>query len=254
MKILLTNDDSHDSPLLQFAIERFGAMGDLQVVVPKAEQSWKGKAMTRLGALALEEIVLDGTRAYCLDGTPADCANFGIYHLFEDKPDLVISGINMGSNTGLGFAFSSGTIGAALEGNIAGVPAVALSQILDREAFQSWMGDRTLPDGEQNRLFEQAHILLDRVFEMLLNRADFWTAPVTWNVNLPSHAAADWQVVRTFLGETFYRSCFKKVGDHYEHDMDRPVIDTREQSDAVVVRQQGHVSVTRLDIRTFGQL
>ena len=252
MEILLTNDDSHDSPLFLFAIEKLRTLGNLTIVVPREEQSWTGKSMTRFGELTLEEISLHGGRAYTLNGTPADCANLGIYHLYADKPDLVVSGINIGVNTGVAFAFSSGTIGACLEANIAGVPAVALSQRLGRETFVAWEKTRKMPEAEEKRLRTQSARLLDGVFQTLFDRGDFWDHPVTWNVNLPFQAAPDWKPVSTFLGHSFYGSCFKKNGGCFRHNMDLSVQDTREKADRTVI-QQGHVSVTRLDIRSFGQ-
>ena len=253
MDILLTNDDSHDSPLFPFVIEKLRALGNLTIVAPKEEQSWTGKSMSRFGDLTLEAVPLHGCRAYSLDGTPADCANLGIHHLYENGPDLVVSGINLGVNTGVAFAFSSGTVGACVEANIAGIPAVALSQKLGPEVFAAWVRDRKLPEGEEERLRGQSREFLDRIFQMLFDREDFRDHPVTWNVNLPFRAAADWRLVPTFLGHSFYGSCFKKNGGRFRHDKDIGEQDTRERADGEVIKQ-GHVSITRLDIRAFGQL
>ena len=251
MKILLTNDDGLDSPLFRFAADYFQAMGEVMVVVPATEQSWKGKAMTRLGALHLEALDGFGRAAYSLSGTPADCANFGIYHLFDHKPDLVISGINMGSNAGLGFALSSGTIGAALEANIAAVPGVALSQVLHGPVFRHWIEHRVLQPDVRDELLKNCRAMLRRVFAFLTARDDFLSAPVTWNVNLPCELADNWQVVPTALGHTFYTSCFKPSEKGYCHDIDQPEVDGREGTDGTALRE-GHVSVTRLDIRALG--
>jgi len=84
---------------------------------------------------------------HALDGTPADCADIGIYHLFESRPDLLISGINTGGNEGLGFLLSSGTVGACLEANIAGLPAVALSQGLPEIFYEPDGGKRRFDEG-----------------------------------------------------------------------------------------------------------
>ena len=73
------------------------------------------------------------------------------YHLFEEKPDMVVSGINMGINMGLGFVLSSGTVGACLEANIAGVPAVALSQELDGQVFVRWLEERKIGGREKRK-------------------------------------------------------------------------------------------------------
>jgi 5'-nucleotidase len=252
MDILLTNDDSHASPLFRFAIDILKLLGQVTMVVPKEEQSWTGKSMSRFKPLILDEIRLQDDIAYCLDGTPADCANVGVYHTCARRPDLLVSGINIGVNTGLSFFLSSGTIGACLEANIAGVPAIALSQCLQRDVFTAWTERRQMPEETVRRLREQTVMLLDGVFQKLFAREDFFSQPVTWNVNLPDTAAPDWQIVPTVLGHTMYGSCFNKVGDQFRHGLGLPAPDARENADAEVLRQ-GHVSVTCIDIRTFAQ-
>jgi len=252
MEILLTNDDSHRSPLFEFIIEKLDALGCLTVVVPKEEQSWTGKSMTRFKHLYVDEIKLFGRMAYCLDGTPADCINWGIYHLYNGgRPDLVVSGINIGVNTGIGFALSSGTIGACLEANIAAVPGVALSQDFDRHSFRHWLEKRVLPQDVLRRLKRQTALILDCVFEHLRNRQDFLARPVTWNINFPYEARDDWQMIDAYLGHTWYASCFRRAGDRFHHDLDPPREELRLGADGMVVRS-GHVSVTEIDIRTLG--
>ena len=68
-----------------------GATGSLTVVVPRHEQSWKAKAMTRFGDLKAEPLTLSGVEAMTLTGTPADCVNFGLYNLYDTLPDLVVA-------------------------------------------------------------------------------------------------------------------------------------------------------------------
>ena len=253
MNILLTNDDSHISPLFHFLIDKLRTMGNLTIVVPKEEQSWTGKSISRFRYLYLDTITLRDGQAYCVDGTPADCINLGIYHVFQQKPDLVVSGINIGVNTGLGFALISGTIGACLEANIAGIPAIALSQEMRRETFMAWITDRSLPEAEVERLRAQTHLLLERVFQTLFARQDFLTQPVTWNVNFPDRLSPDWQLVPTSLSHTVYGSCFKLHGDRYQHELDGTIDDTRDYTDTWAVKQ-GHVSITSIDVRKLGQL
>jgi 5'-nucleotidase len=179
--------------------------------------------------------------------------NVAVHHVYDTKPDLVVSGINVGSNTGIGFAFSSGTVGACLEANIIGLPAVAFSQILGGRLFFEWTDNKRFPNSELERLRIQTSGVLDAVFGRLFERPGFWEDPVTWNVNIPSQTAENWEVRDTYLSHTFYGSCFKKVGDTFRHDMDPPTVDTQERADEGVVRR-GHVSMSRLDMRTFGQL
>jgi 5'-nucleotidase len=252
MHILLTNDDSHISPLFRFAIDILKTLGKVTIVVPNEEQSWTGKSMSRFQPLTPSQLQLQDDVAHGVNGTPADCVNLGVHHLCAEPPDLVVSGINMGVNAGLGFFFASGTIGACLEANIAGIPAVALSQSLERAVFQEWMQYQRMPDGEETRLRQQTEMLLEHVFQTLLGRADFLHHPVTWNVNLPHTAAADWQLVPTVLGHTMYGSCFKPDGETFRHAVELPQPDPRDHADSTVVRQ-GQVSMTHIDIRQIAQ-
>lgn len=251
-KILVTNDDGRDSPLLRFAIDVLKERGDLTIVVPKEEQSWTSKSITRFGSLHLEPMSLDGGRAYCLDGTPSDCANLGIYHLYEDKPDLVVSGINLGLNAGLGAFLASGTVGACLEANIAGLPAVALSQELERGAFRAWAKKRAFPEETLARLRAQIPGQLEAVFARLFREADFRKRPVMWNVNMPDRAAADCEVVVTSLASNRYGSCFKADGRRFYHEVDFFMAGGEAHTDVDAV-SRGHVSITPVDVRELGR-
>lgn len=253
MKILLTNDDSADSPLLDLAVRHLKKRGNVKVVVPKEEQSWKAKSITRFEPMTAETLPMDGVSAFAFNGTPADCTNFGIYHLYEDgKPDLVVAGINMGANTGLAFTASSGTVGACLEANLAGLPAVALSQTLDSKLFRSWIDHRQVSEEVMAKLGEQTEQVLTRVFDVLLQQEGFLDRPLTWNVNVPPQTRRDWQLVPTYLGHVFYTSCFQKDGDVYRHNIESPAPDTNEGSDTAIV-MGGDVSVTKLDLMVLGQ-
>ena len=251
MHILLTNDDSHTSPLFYLAIEYLHTLGDLTIVVPAEEQSWTGKSITRFTDLHVDEIRIRDDHAFCVNGTPADCVNIAVYNLLNRPPDLVVSGINIGVNAGLSFVLSSGTVGACLEANIAGISAIALSQDLDRETFFRWTGEQAFHSDIVDRLRLQNETLLHRVFEMLTGTEDHLADPITWNVNLPFHAAPDCRLVRTCLGHTYYRSCFKKVGVRYHHHIESVDLDRRPHADGMVFRG-GHVSITRLDTRELG--
>ena len=143
--VLITNDDSIDSPFLELAIRSLKKFCNLVVAVPATEHSWKGKSMTRHGPIKVESIRIAGCEGWAISGTPADCVNLAIHNLMPKKPDLVISGINIGKNIGLGFSLASGTIGACLEGNIAGIPGIALSQELVPSDFLYWDKNRKFP-------------------------------------------------------------------------------------------------------------
>ncbi|MDA1074297.1 MAG: 5'/3'-nucleotidase SurE [Proteobacteria bacterium] len=249
MQILLTNDDSHDSPLFLLALKELQQHGDVTVVVPAQEQSWKGKSMTRYGQLYVDRIDLHGYPAWSVTGTPADCVNLGIHNLMPVRPDLVVSGINIGINTGLGFVMASGTVGAALEANIAGLPGLALSQELKFDEYIAWSNDRCFDDAcieEVSAIFRQ---MLPLMWEQLVTGQSDST---TWNVNLPRELRAP-EIVRTRMGHSFYGRVFSQKGDQYFHQLERFPTDQAPDTDQMVV-SHGRVSATRLDIRDLGQI
>lgn len=103
--------------------EALGAVGEVTVVAPHAESSAIGHALTLARPLRLERLL---DRVYIVDGTPTDCVNIAVAHLFENKPDLVVSGINKGWNIGDDVTYS-GTVAGALEGILLGIPSIAVS-------------------------------------------------------------------------------------------------------------------------------
>jgi 5'-nucleotidase len=248
MRILLTNDDSHDSPLFLLAISVLEHLGDLSVVVPAQEQSWQGKSMTRFGELYVDRIDLHGRPAWSVSGTPADCVNLAIYNLMETPPDIVVSGINIGINTGLGFFMASGTLGACFEANIARIPAIALSQAMSHEDHRTWYTERRFSEQALSRMTTSVENVFPRIWQ---EYALHMTTPITWSFNLPDHTG-DLEIRRTRLGQTYYRRCFSQRGDQYYHDLQRFEIDQTQDSDQAVVAD-GHVSATRIDLSEIGQ-
>lgn len=249
MQILVTNDDSHDSPLLALLLERLAGYGTLHLVVPAQEQSWQGKSMTRYGRLQVSPVEIAGVAGHAVTGTPADCVNLGMFSLMNERPDLVVSGINIGSNVGLGFAMASGTLGACLEGNIAGVPGLALSQTLRRETYQRWSSERRFDPAELQQLAGQLDRALPLIWESCVPKgAD---APVTMSVNLPAELQ-DPAPVPTVLARSNYGGCFQAVGSSYRHQIRNMHFDEDPSGDAAVV-SSGRVSATLLDLGTLGQ-
>lgn len=252
MKILLTNDDSHRSPLLAIILDKLVSLGEVVVVVPKHEQSWRGKSMSRFTALQREKISLFGHPAWTVDGTPADCVNLGIYHLCHGKPDLVVSGINAGLNTGVGFVLSSGTVGACFEANIAGVPAVALSQQFDSAAMNEYAAEYALSQGVVDHLRAQAQRVLDPLFEALLAAPTLCNSAITWNINLPYRLRKEPSFRVSRLGQLRYGSFFAEGDGVYQHRLADIFYDRGADSDSAAIND-GDVSVTPLDIFSFGQ-
>ena len=125
--ILISNDDGADSPALRPLVRAVAKDADVRVVVPDGERSWVGKAISRFGALSIRRVEDQGIETVLVSGSPADCVNLGVHTVFPETPELVVTGVNVGLNVGAAFFLSSGTVGAAIEGRIAGVPAIAFS-------------------------------------------------------------------------------------------------------------------------------
>jgi 5'-nucleotidase len=124
MKILLSNDDGYQAPGIVALYEAIRDLGDVEVVAPEHNNSAKSNALT-LHAPLYVNIAPNGFRY--VNGTPADCVHIALTGLLGYKPDLVVSGINNGANMGDDTIYS-GTVGAAMEGYLFGVPAIAFSQ------------------------------------------------------------------------------------------------------------------------------
>ncbi len=128
-RILLTNDDGIHAEGLRAAAEALGEFAELVVVAPDREQSACGHSLTLNRPLRLEEV---RPGQFSVDGTPTDCVNLAVHWLLRDQPvDLVVSGINYGLNLGDDVTYS-GTVSAALEAHLLGLPAIAFSQQIRR--------------------------------------------------------------------------------------------------------------------------
>ncbi|CAE7526758.1 surE, partial [Symbiodinium sp. CCMP2456] len=134
MKILLANDDGIYAPGLAAMEKALRTIGDVTVIAPATEQSGVGHSITFLSPLVCKE-VYDGDRlrGYAVEGSPADCVKLGVVELLEERPDLIVSGINGGLNAGINVLYS-GTVGAAIEGAFFGITSIAVSLEWDEHA------------------------------------------------------------------------------------------------------------------------
>jgi 5'-nucleotidase len=125
--ILISNDDGIQAPGLLALVEVARQFGQLAVVAPQSPQSGMGHAISVGRPLRIyREVLPGGQQAYAIDGTPADCVKMGTGILLDRPPDLILSGINHGSNTSVSSIYS-GTLSAAREGAIQGIPAIGFS-------------------------------------------------------------------------------------------------------------------------------
>ena len=127
MKILISNDDGISSPGLNALAIELKKLGDVTIVAPITEQSAVGHAITMKYPLRITDFYKNGDFfGYAVDGTPADCIKIGIRNIMHEPPDIVVSGINLGSNTAINIIYS-GTVSAAREAAIMDVPSIAVS-------------------------------------------------------------------------------------------------------------------------------
>lgn len=124
MKILLSNDDGYQAPGLVALHEAIRDLAEVEVVAPEHNNSAKSNALTLYAPLSVRR-ANNGFRY--VNGTPADCVHIALTGLLDHRPDLVVSGINNGANMGDDTIYS-GTVGAAMEGYLFGIPAIAFSQ------------------------------------------------------------------------------------------------------------------------------
>jgi 5'-nucleotidase len=127
LNILISNDDGIDSPGIKALAAALKEIGNVTVVAPRTEQSAVGHAITMKIPLRVTEYYNNGEFfGYAVEGTPADCVKMGIRNILGYSPDIVVSGINHGSNTAINIIYS-GTVSAAREAAIMDVPSIAIS-------------------------------------------------------------------------------------------------------------------------------
>lgn len=126
--ILVTNDDGITAPGVRALIKMMSTLGEVVVVAPDKPQSGTGHAITINNTLYLNRVSVDGAKIpeYSCSGTPVDCVKFAVNEILKRKPDLCVSGINHGSNSSINVIYS-GTMSAAVEAGIEGIPAIGFS-------------------------------------------------------------------------------------------------------------------------------
>ncbi len=155
--ILVTNDDGIYAPGLFALQQAMSAIGDARVVAPDSERSAAGHAITIADPLRVWEYEKNGGFfGHAVNGTPADCVKIGVKAILKQKPDLVVSGINQGPNTAINVIYS-GTVSAATEGTLMGIPSIAFSITTFRKTdfsfaakFAKYLAEKVLREGLPN--------------------------------------------------------------------------------------------------------
>jgi 5'-nucleotidase len=127
-KILITNDDGIAAPGIKALTEVMHELGEIYIIAPDSAQSGMGHAITINSTLELKHIpgFLGTENAYSCTGTPVDCVKMGVHEVMKTRPDLCVSGVNHGSNSSINVIYS-GTMSAAVEGGIEGIPSIGFS-------------------------------------------------------------------------------------------------------------------------------
>ncbi|HUX20657.1 MAG TPA: 5'/3'-nucleotidase SurE [Spirochaetia bacterium] len=182
MKVLVTNDDGFESPGLRAMVDRLSVDHDVWVVAPESERSGTSHSISLHGAVRIRELE---KQLYSCSGTPADCVLFSFLGAIPVRPDVVVSGINLGPNLGTDIIYS-GTVAAARQAALMGHPSVAISVDGFRPPFH----------------FEAAADFIRRNLRTIVER---WGDDHFLNVNFPNVEKEEYEVVITHPARRIYR-------------------------------------------------
>jgi 5'-nucleotidase len=239
MHIMVTNDDGIHAPGILALAEALRVLGTVTVVAPDRERSAAGHSLTLHSPLRVVKL-REGF--YSVDGTPTDCVNMGIHSLLTVRPDLVVSGINHGANLGDDVTYS-GTVAAAMEANLMGIPAIAVS----------------LGTFERHGHFDDAAQVAVRVARQVLTNG--LPADTFLNVNIPDCPAAEMhsplitrQGTRSFIGKIVDKTD-PRGRKYYWIGSEEPDFNDEPGTDFYAINRR-HVSITplHLDLTNYESL
>ena len=238
MRVLITNDDGIQAKGLNALRRALAGVPELEVsvIAPDSNRSATARSITTRSPLWVQEIEFDdGSRGFASDGTPVDCVRFADLGLLGDRPELIVSGINHGANLGDDITYS-GTVAAALEGIVLGIPAIAISQ-------QSAAREMDFRFGREFD-FSVAAAFAAQVVRRVAE--DPLPADTLLNVNCPAGKPTGIEV--THLGKRLYNDELKLVdedGDRRRYEIYgfEPSFEDEEGSDLSAIAQ-GRIAVT----------
>jgi len=243
--ILLINDDGiHSSGLLALKL-KLDRVGRVFVFAPREEISGIGKAITASRHVRVEEIRLsDGSKAYATDGTPADAYLLAVNKILKHQPDLVVAGINLGPNLGIDDFLNSGTLGAALEASIHGVPAIAVSYCKQKISDQK--ADKAMIRAQELVLTAS---LATKIVKFVLEKGMPEGVDIL-SVNVPENADCK-RVKVTSLSYVGYGDIYAQEPKGYRIAQWRLADygDPDPSTDVYVVKEEGCISITPIKIR-----
>jgi 5'-nucleotidase len=195
--ILVTNDDGIHAKGLFFLSQIAKDFGEVVVVAPDKPQSGMGHAVTMHTPLWLKEEKIDGVSAYSTSGTPVDCVKLAVYQIMHRKPDLILSGVNHGANSSINVIYS-GTMSAAVEGAVEGIPSLGFS----------------LLNHSEDADFSHSEPYLRKIIENVIENTMPYGACL--NVNIPKNRVKGIKVCRQAKG--YWEDYFEKRSDPQGND------------------------------------
>lgn len=194
--ILVTNDDGIHAPGLQVLAEASRKLGDTVIIAPEHDNSAASHSLTMNRPLRVREL---GNNVYTINGTPTDCVTIGIGKIITHKPDLVISGINPGANLGDDVSYS-GTVSAAIEATMLGIPAMAISLAAESQPLH----------------YETAADFVIRLAKLILSHG--LPSDTLLNVNVPNTTPGNINgIAFTRRGRRMYENAIKETFDPWGH-------------------------------------
>lgn len=240
-KILLTNDDGVYSTGLKAAYDSVRDLGKVTIVAPATQKSGVGRGISIFEPLRISLANLNGFRAYAVAGTPTDAVILGLFSIMKEKPDLVLSGFNVGENISTDTVTTSGTVGAALEAASYDIPAIAASiQVLEEgEKF------------DDHRAYKYDFNVGIKIVNRIARNVIKYGLPEgvdVLNVNIPRHATLDTEIEVTRLARKIFITGVEERldprGRPYYWINGEIIRDAEEGTDVKAIMKKGCISVT----------
>jgi 5'-nucleotidase len=239
--ILLTNDDGVNSVGLWAAYEALAPVAEVTVVAPATQQSAVGRSISIFEPLRANRITINDIPAWSVAGKPTDAVIIGLYSL-NLKPDLVVSGINIGENLSFESIMTSGTVGAALEASNQGVKGIAFSlQVEDQ-------GDKFDDPRYHGQNFSDAKSIVHDIVSRVLTQ-EFCPHADVINVNIPSEVKGKYEITRLArkLFSTGVEKRFDPRGRPYFW-INGPLLEDAEDGTDVHAIRRGNISITPITL------
>jgi 5'-nucleotidase len=240
MRLLLTNDDGINAKGIYALAKELEQNHEIIIIAPDNERSACGHSITLTRPLIVREVKLEGlkSKAFSVDGTPADCVKIAIHKLINEKIDMVVSGINKGLNLGTDVLYS-GTVSAAIEAAIYKIPSMAVSMDV-KNGIETY-----------DMAAKYAGVILQSAKENNIKN------DIVLNVNVPLLEESEIKGIKVCkIGSRLYNNCYiETIGENNEthYEIKGEVKDIHEEDSDTIYFKQGYVTVTPLhyDLTNF---